>query len=848
MNLNFYSLRGNILSLLSSTKKIKTADGEDTCPARSLFRRMLISILLVLFLAPSIASATHFGNAWADDGLHGPRPPGLFDAGVKFLANKASDAALGLVELLVDGIFWSASQFLILCGWLLDNAIRFTISRDLYASLQVINTGWTTVRDFSNMFFIFALLYIAIKTILGLGGGNTKRWVANLIIAAVLINFSLFATKVVVDAGNVLAMGFWERMEMTPGGGNPSAAQHLMQGLKVQTTVDTRDSEGNTIGSDPLNRIIIKLGGTVVMLIGGYVFLAGAIMMIIRTVSLILIMISSPFAFLGFGLPVGGGFAQKWLKELIANTFVAPAYLAMLFIVITIVNGLDLNRLSNSEGTRMAGVFSGDMGSFPIIYNFIIIIMLLLASLKVASAVSEGAGSHAGNLARKGMGGAYAGAAAFGGKAYRTTVGKYSAKQLENKELHHMATLKTPEGDAARKKIATLTKRANSTGDVRATGLGKSFTSGLGMVGINTGGEKSDRLNTKVGGKYGSYAGQRDKDEKWGEKTIEEEAKKMFPDNPEAQKHYIESKLGTAWTDTKRNEKAKKALDSAAAQEEAKKTMVTESATYDQLNAQIAAMKSSGASIAAVTVVEDQLKDSIDRMTIAMKLAGPKHFAEMNLDKAENIALLKSDAFKAAAGNDHWKALENRDDITDKTLLPEMRDNALKNGPPRTQEYLTRQMRNEESKFYVDHKKALGNEIATVNTNPAYVADTATIDSLSTMTGPLSTAQQTNLAQAQARVNTAHATVATRLGYMSPEKVAALDPTDLLQRSTAQSLTPAMIQEIIKTEKTTFKFGKPFFDSLQAQVSAGGNIQAQNFIARAATNKDSPFHPSYGTP
>lgn len=131
-------------------------------------------------------------------------------ASFSFLADKAIGGMFAILEAIAQFGFWAAGQFLQMTGALLDIAIKATISSDLYANLEIINVGWTTVRDFSNMFFIFALLYIAIKTILGLGGGQTKRWVANLIIAAVMINFSLFATKVVVDAGNVLAMGFWD--------------------------------------------------------------------------------------------------------------------------------------------------------------------------------------------------------------------------------------------------------------------------------------------------------------------------------------------------------------------------------------------------------------------------------------------------------------------------------------------------------------------------------------------------------------------------------------------------------------------------------------------------------------
>ncbi len=360
-------------------------------------------------------------------------------ASFSFLADKAIGGMFAILEAIAQFGFWAAGQFLQMTGALLDIAIKATISSDLYANLEIINVGWTTVRDFSNMFFIFALLYIAIKTILGLGGGQTKRWVANLIIAAVMINFSLFATKVVVDAGNVLAMGFWERMAITVNGTTqPSAALHLMQGLQVQTTLDTKDADGNPVQTDAAKRTMMYLGGALVMLVAGYVFLAGAIMMMIRTVTLILVMITSPFAFLSFAMPVGGGFASKWLSELVSNAFVAPAFLAMLYLVIRIINSLDMNNLTGSSGTKFAGLFSGDVASSPILYNYLMMILLMLACLKVANAVSSGAGDRAGGLAKIGMGvgaGYLAGSAGMAGRQFGGRIGKIASESEQLRKL-----------------------------------------------------------------------------------------------------------------------------------------------------------------------------------------------------------------------------------------------------------------------------------------------------------------------------------------------------------------------------------------------------------------------------
>jgi len=73
--------------------------------------------------------------------------------------------------------------------------------------------AWRIARDLSNIFFILILLYIAIKIILGLAGHDGKKMIIWVIIMALLINFSMFATKIVIDSSNVLALIFYNKIE-----------------------------------------------------------------------------------------------------------------------------------------------------------------------------------------------------------------------------------------------------------------------------------------------------------------------------------------------------------------------------------------------------------------------------------------------------------------------------------------------------------------------------------------------------------------------------------------------------------------------------------------------------------
>ena len=90
-------------------------------------------------------------------------------------------------------------------------------------------------RDLANMFFIFILLYIAIATILEIAAYNAKALLARLIIVALLLNFSLFFTRVIIDASNIWGSAFYDRI---------SSASKEWEG-ELSNLIKIKDEKGN---------------------------------------------------------------------------------------------------------------------------------------------------------------------------------------------------------------------------------------------------------------------------------------------------------------------------------------------------------------------------------------------------------------------------------------------------------------------------------------------------------------------------------------------------------------------------------------------------------------------------
>ncbi len=106
------------------------------------------------------------------------------------------------------------SQILYITAYIFNAMLALTLGTVLYKN-SFLPEAWRIVRDFSNIFFILVLLYISIKMILGLGGAEIKKMIAQVIVAALLINFSMFMTQVVIDASNMLALIFYNKIQVT---------------------------------------------------------------------------------------------------------------------------------------------------------------------------------------------------------------------------------------------------------------------------------------------------------------------------------------------------------------------------------------------------------------------------------------------------------------------------------------------------------------------------------------------------------------------------------------------------------------------------------------------------------
>jgi hypothetical protein len=341
-------------------------------------------------------------------------------------------------------------------GVLLNYAVVFTVISmgDIVSNISGVAVAWSVLRDTANLVLIFSLLIIGIATILGLQSYGYKQLLARLIIVALLINFSLFLTKVVIDVSNLFAYSIsGENMldiqgetagcsaTFVTGGDDAVMEQCLNQGLSGQmmaqlnlaTLYDLSGGAGTDIGSlvseDGSAGKILLFGvlGSVLFLVTAFVMFAGAILLAIRFAVLVLLMIFSPFAFAASILPFTRGYWTMWLKKLFEQSFFAPAFLLLMWIALSILTTSNGKVGKNSNQSFAVAMMTGEAENGAIFINFTIITIFFIAALIVAKQLGAYGASTAINIGKswsRNAAGALAagtvgGSALLAGAAYR---------------------------------------------------------------------------------------------------------------------------------------------------------------------------------------------------------------------------------------------------------------------------------------------------------------------------------------------------------------------------------------------------------------------------------------------
>lgn len=226
--------------------------------------------------------------------------------------NQAKDPSYTSDESVTKISTWQANLLAVISGAILNlvaSLINFAINlgNDLL-NLAAVQRGWQIVLNFTNLGFILAIIVIAFATILQIENYGMKKTLAKLIIAALLVNFSLVIAGSIISLSNSVS-GFFMKNSL----GNQQYMANALSAAMQPQQFSVSAIGGNDNSNHWWNRLahpisygikwLIQALESLVFIIFFTVFMvivlaALAFMFLLRDVYLMFLVIVSPIVWL----------------------------------------------------------------------------------------------------------------------------------------------------------------------------------------------------------------------------------------------------------------------------------------------------------------------------------------------------------------------------------------------------------------------------------------------------------------------------------------------------------------------------------------------------------------------
>lgn len=471
-------------------------------------------------------------------------------------------------------------------GFMFDITVALSLNSAAYA-LDFLSAGWTTARDLANMAFILILVYIAFTIMFRAETARTMQMLALVIFIALIINFSFFFTRLVIDVGNILAVQFYNSIPapsmagtfattnsntgtlagIATGAANNLGSQNvfkntkdltagIMQALNIQELFNDNNFKKFAAQTGFASKFIIlsflyiAIGACYFILAA--MFFAVGIKFLVRIVVLWFLIIASPLAFVAKaipGRPAISGYYEQWQHLLVTHAFYPAFFLFIFFFISTIMSSLatggsngilgglasDLSRLSSDDQLGGFIFIASSVANVGIRLGFVV--AMLYIALKASEAMgvkgADAASKVTGWVSSVGTGVVFGGAGALG----RNTLGAGAYAASQSSLIR--AGAKYAPGRLLQNSLA---------------GVGRSSFDLRGAPGVRTGLGKLNMSTNEPGGKGGYQGAVKDRIDK-----REAQSKTLKPSDYELDKAY--SKALNNMTPAERDALARAAKD-----------------------------------------------------------------------------------------------------------------------------------------------------------------------------------------------------------------------------------------------------------------------------------------------
>lgn len=297
------------------------------------------------------------------------------------LSSPVKCLVIPLIDALRDGMAWIASGAAALFVWVVhpDN---------ISGPNGMLNKGaiydlWRFIRDFFNIFFILILLVSAFATIFQLESFSIRKIFLNILIAALIINFSFPITRFLIDLTNVPMYYFLNQILPGTNGGEAFTRQFLgatgMSGIALNSSATFTQAFTGLVFMFLFTISLVVLG----------------VLMLVRLIALTLLLVFSPFGFAATLLPGLQKYGSDWWNSFWKYALFGPSAALMLLVAIRFQNQIGRDSTFKSvydETTRMSAG-GAEASAIALITFYAIPLILIWTAIGMANKSSiAGAG------------------------------------------------------------------------------------------------------------------------------------------------------------------------------------------------------------------------------------------------------------------------------------------------------------------------------------------------------------------------------------------------------------------------------------------------------------------------
>ncbi|OGY36062.1 MAG: hypothetical protein A3E36_02440 [Candidatus Andersenbacteria bacterium RIFCSPHIGHO2_12_FULL_45_11b] len=308
-------------------------------------------------------------------------------------------AILDITRVTLTAVDTGSKQFLNFLGSMLVTML----SQDKYITNPIVQGTWPFIQGIANLGFIIALLYIAFATTLRLDSVTTsvQRLLPKLLIAALLVNFSLVIGGLLIDVSRVIMaveVGM-VGIGQTPGDPKVFVTELIKKTNAIEAQIKLIEDSIPAVAFGSLMVRLFENSVFLILLITGLGVIV--INLFVRYIALLVLLMISPLAYLFLALPKTAPYAAQWWGMFIKWVLYGPIVLFFLVIIIKVQSVSPTLPDGFTNNTSWVSFFNSIVHFIIVITLFFVAHFLGKSVAGVGSNTAMGFASKAGAWARK---------------------------------------------------------------------------------------------------------------------------------------------------------------------------------------------------------------------------------------------------------------------------------------------------------------------------------------------------------------------------------------------------------------------------------------------------------------